>query len=246
MMEKTTVSKGKKQTIILQNIKSAMHSIDVEGGAEAEVLLLNIAPNDTDAALKIDARVGKDAVLKLAIISTGGKETTYSLSISQEEGSVCEHYEACLLDGMQRMAARTNHFHPMPGSFSRSQFRYAAAGSAFVDVEGNVEIARRALGADAHFVAKSLLLSRDARVRLVPKLSVKNGEVKAGHGAAMAPVSSDELFYLESRGIEEKEGRRIILLGFLLEPLVSAKLDEKLMAQAEKCLMEKMGAIHGF
>jgi Fe-S cluster assembly scaffold protein SufB len=246
MGKKTTVKKGKKQFIVLQNKESAAHKIDVEDGAEAEILLVNCAPNDADVKLKIDAHVGKNAMLKLAIISVGGKETAYSLSINQKEGSRCEHYEACLLDGAQKMMARTNHFHPMPGSFSRSQFRYAAAGSAFMDVEGNVDIARKAKGADAHFVAKSLLLFRDARVRLVPKLSVKNGEVKAGHGAAMAPVSADELFYLESRGIDGRMGRQMILMGFLLEPLLSAKLDDKLTMQAEKCLMEKIGAIHGF
>ena len=109
-----------------------------------------------------------------------------------------------------------------------------------------MEIARKAAGADAHFVAKSLLLSRDAAVKVVPMLSVKTGDVAAGHGAAMAPVSADDLFYLESRGIEENAGRRMILEGFLLEMVTAAKLDGKLATHLENCLARKIGVLDGF
>ena len=88
-------------------------------------------------------------------------------------------------------------------------------------------------------MAKSLLLSRDAVVKVVPMLSVKTGDVKAGHGAAMAPVSADELFYLESRGIDGKEGRCMILEGFLLE--FEAGQMDRIRAVVEK----KIGDVYG-
>ena len=162
------------------------------------------------------------------------------MKITQKAGSRCEHYEVALLSGAQRLFARTTHLHAEPGSVSRSSFRYAAAGSAQVSVQGNVEIARKAKGADAHFVAKSLLLSREAVVKVVPMLSVKTGNASAGHGAAMAPVSADELFYLETRGIDDKEGRRMILAGFLLE--FQARQKDAIMAVVEK----KICGLEGF
>jgi len=182
--------------------------------------------------MKVDVRIGKNAELKLIGCQLGGRETKSNVEIVQKAGSRCEHFEVALLAGAQRLIARTNHLHQERGSFSRSSFRYAAAGSSQVNAQGNVEIAQKARGADAHFVAKSLLLSRDAVVKVVPQLSVKTGDVKAGHGAAMAPVSLDELFYLESRGIEDKEGRRMILEGFLLE--FEARQMDMIRAAAEK------------
>jgi Fe-S cluster assembly protein SufD len=195
--------------------------------------------------LEVEAKIGKGASLRLIGCNFGGKETKYSVSIMQEQESRCEHFEICLLGSAQRLIVRTGHLHTAPGSFSRSSFRYAPSGSAQVDVEGDVEISREAKGADVHFVAKSLLLSREARVRVVPKLSVKTGEVAAGHGAAMAPVSPDEMFYLETRGIDDVEGKRMIVAGFLLEPLISAKVDAKIMAAVEMGLLGKMGALDG-
>ena len=183
--------------------------------------------------------IGKNAELKLIGCTLGGRETKSNVKISQKARSRCEHIEVALLSGSQRLVAATNHLHKEPESFSRSSFRFAAAGSAQVSLQGNVEIAKKAAGADAHFVAKSLLLSREAIVKVVPMLSVKTGNAKAGHGAAMAPVSLDELFYLESRGIDGKEGMRMILEGFLLE------LEARQMDKIRSAVAKKIGDVYG-
>ena len=238
-MERISIAKGKEESMLLQTTSSASYSISLAEGAKAEVAIVNAAPLDVDVEMKVEAKLGKNATLKLIGCQLGGRETKSSVKISQKAGSQCEHFEVALLSGSQRLIARTNHVHGEPKSFSRSSFRYAATGCAQVNVQGNVEIAKKAAEADAHFVAKSLLLSREAVVKVVPMLSVKTGDVKAGHGAAMAPVSADELFYLESRGIDGKEGRRMILAGFLLE--FEAKQMEKVRALVERKINELDG-----
>jgi len=238
--ERIAIAAGKEKCILLQAASSASYSITLAEGAKAEIAIINSTLLDADVVMNVDVKIGKNAALKLIGCTLGGRETKSEMKISQKEGSRCEHFEVALLTGAQRLFARTEHLHSEPKSFSRSSFRYAAAGSAQVDVEGNVEIARKAKGADAHFVAKSLLLSREARVRVVPMLSVKTGDAKAGHGAAMAPVSADELFYLESRGIDGKEGRRMILEGFLLE------FEAKQMGKIRAAVGGKIDGLGGF
>jgi len=244
--EKISVAKGSEKTLLLEANCSAAYSISLAEGAKAEVVIVNAAPVDDDVEISVDVKIGKNAALKLVGCTLGGRETKSEMKIVQKTGSRCEHFEVALLSGAQRLIARTQHLHCEPRSFSRSSFRYAAAGCSQVNVQGNVEIAQKAARADAHFMAKSLLLSREARVRVVPMLSVKTGDVTAGHGAAMAPVSADELFYLESRGIEEKAGKHMILEGFLLESVANAKLDRKLAGGLEKCLAQKIGVLDGF
>ena len=237
--EKISVATGKEESLFLKAASSAHYSISLAEGAKAEVVIVNAAPTNMDVDMKVDARIGKNAELELIGCTLGGRETRSEVKISQKAGSRCEHFEVALLSGAQRLNARTEHLHSEPKSFSRSSFRYVAAGSAQVNVQGNVEIAEKAAGADAHFVAKSLLLSRDAVVKVVPMLSVKTGDAKAGHGAAMAPVPLDELFYLESRGIEEKDGRRMILEGFLLE------FEAKQMGKIREAVEKKIGEAYG-
>ncbi|MCX6771225.1 MAG: SufD family Fe-S cluster assembly protein [Candidatus Micrarchaeota archaeon] len=237
--EKVSIAKGKERTLFLESASSASYSISLAEGAKAEIAIVNIAPEETDVEIKVEAMVGKNAALKLIGCTLGGRETRSEVKISQQAGSRCEHFEVALLSGAQRLIARTKHLHCAPGSFSRSSFRFAAAGSAQADVQGGVEIAQKAARADAHFVAKSLLLSREARVRVVPMLSVKTGDALAGHGAAMAPFSADELFYLQSRGIEDNEGRRMILDGFLLE------FEARQMGMIRAAVGRKIGDIYG-
>jgi len=201
---------------------------------------VNSAQDDEDVEVKVEVKIGKNASLKLIGCHLGGRETKSEVKILQKAGSRCEHFEVALLSGSQRLIARTKHLHCEPGSFSRSSFRYAAAGCAQADVQGDVEIARKAVRADAYFVAKSLLLSRDAVVKVVPMLSVKTGDVSAGHGAAMAPISADELFYLESRGIDGMAARRMILEGFLLD------FEARQMDDVRAAVQKKMAGMDGF
>jgi Fe-S cluster assembly protein SufD len=100
-------------------------------------------------------------------------------------------------------------------------------------------------GGDAHLVAKSLLLSPNAVVKVVPMLYVWNNDVVAGHGAAMAPFSQDELFYLNARGIDSPAGKRMILRGFLLEPAIAGRMDGGILASVESALERKMGENNG-
>jgi Fe-S cluster assembly protein SufD len=238
--KKITIAMGDEKTIMLDATSSAAYSIALAEGAKAEVAIVNSAHMEEDVELKVEAMVGKKASLTLIGCTLGGRETKENVKITQKAGSRCQHFEVALLTGAQRLFARTTHLHCEPKSFSRSSFRYAAAGSAQVDVRGDVEIARKATGADAHFVAKSLLLSREAAVKVVPMLSVKTGNAAAGHGAAMEPVSADELFYLETRGIDDKEGKRMILGGFLME--FEAKQKENVGAAVER----KIRGLDGF
>jgi Fe-S cluster assembly protein SufD len=51
-------------------------------------------------------------------------------------------------------------------------------------------------------------------------LEIKTGDIQgAGHASATGRFDDEQLFYLQSRGIEELEARRLVVLGFLLEVL---------------------------
>ena len=81
---------------------------------------------------------------------------------------------------------------------------------------GRLIIEEGAGGTDAGQVFRNLLLSKRAKADAIPELEVLADDVAAAHGAASAPLDSDHMFYLESRGLNEQEAKDIILEGFLL------------------------------
>ncbi len=84
---------------------------------------------------------------------------------------------------------------------------------------GNIRIARHAQGSDARLRDDALLLSRQAHVDSVPALEIGANDVKAYHGATVGAIDPEQIFYMESRGIERQAAERIIALGFF-EPAI--------------------------
>ena len=54
-----------------------------------------------------------------------------------------------------------------------------------------------------------------------PHVDVREDDVSMAHEATVSKVSEDQLFYLMSRGIEEKEAMAMIVRGFV-EPIARA------------------------
>ena len=226
---------GCKASVFLRNCFSGNShlSVGIFASPRAEVQFCMVQKNSPGADCGIDmaARLGEMAQLKLLTSNLGGEKQRNGVVILQEgRGSRCWHFEASLAKGSQQLFKESEHLHLAPGTYSRSVFNYATAGSAQVNVDGKVAIERSAPGADTHLLAKSLLLSEKSVSHVVPQLFVRNSDVQAGHGTAMAPLSEEELFYLRSRGIGENESRRLVLQGFLSGLLSKSEMDARLLS----------------
>jgi len=70
-----------------------------------------------------------------------------------------------------------------------------------------------------------LLLSKDAQVDTKPQLEIFADDVKCTHGAAIGQLDEDELFYLESRGINPALAKNMLTYGFAEEVIARIKID---------------------
>jgi Fe-S cluster assembly protein SufD len=68
-----------------------------------------------------------------------------------------------------------------------------------------------------------------AEADLKPELIIFADDVKCAHGAAVGDLDPESLFYLRSRGIPEKEARRLLIRAFLEEAVAEIE-DETLRA----------------
>src|SRR5690606_8941934 len=75
----------------------------------------------------------------------------------------------------------------------------------------------------AYQTNRNLLLSSDARADSLPNLEIAANDVRCSHAATVGQLDQEELFYLRSRGIPEKEAIRLVILGFFGEVLVDRK-----------------------
>ena len=83
--------------------------------------------------------------------------------------------------------------------------------------QGDIRVAQIAQKTDARMACNTLLLSDEAEFSAKPELEIFADDVQCAHGATVADIDPNHLFYLRARGIPEKEARAMLVLAFVEE-----------------------------
>jgi Fe-S cluster assembly protein SufD len=62
---------------------------------------------------------------------------------------------------------------------------------------------------------------------VLPKLFIDNNDVQAGHAQSIGQVDAEQLYYLQTRGLNRDEATKLIVYGYLY-PVAEVIADEKL------------------
>ena len=115
--------------------------------------------------------------------------------------------------------------HRAPGCRSTQLFNGIAGGQADVRFDGTIVVAPDAQQTEAYQENHNIVLTESARVVTKPQLEIYADDVKCSHGATVGQLNQDEIFYMRSRGIPEKEAKTLQMLSFL-SPVIPAGREE--------------------
>ena len=82
---------------------------------------------------------------------------------------------------------------------------------------GKVSVPQAAQLTNAAQLSRNLFLSPRARVDTKPQLEITADNVKCAHGATVSQLEDDEVFYLQSRGLNQEEARKLLTYAFAIE-----------------------------
>lgn len=99
--------------------------------------------------------------------------------------------------------------------------------------DGNVKVNRMAQRTDAGQLSRNLLLAPRATVNVKPNLQIVADDVKCTHGCAVSDLESEQLFYLQARGIDPASARKMLVYSFGGEVIQHLK-DKKLISRVEE------------
>src|SRR5215218_7246850 len=83
---------------------------------------------------------------------------------------------------------------------------------------GLLEVADGASEARSKVVCDALLLDEDSRSDTYPTIRIDENDADVGHEATVSKIGDEQLFYLQSRGLDEEEASKMIVNGFI-EPV---------------------------
>lgn len=164
-----------------------------------------------------------------------GEETVIDVNIQLvKEGGDVHIVGIFLGSGNHQVTFNTTVLHKAPKTKSRTTIRGVFYDHAGINNDGMITIQKGAKGADGYFASKILLFD-DAKGRSVPSLEIDENDLKAGHASTVGRPDDNQLFYLRSRGLSEKEAEKLIVTGFfdpvikLLPPNQQNKVIKELM-----------------
>lgn len=197
-------------------------NLEIDLADNAHLTLVSIQDWDDDAVhvSSHHARLGRDARLKHVVVTLGGDLVRIAPSARfTAPGGEVEMLGLYFADAGQHQEHRLYVDHAVPHCTSNVTYKGALQGEGAHTVWiGDVLIQAPAEGTDTYEVNRNLVLTDGARADSVPNLEIETGEiVGAGHAAATGRFDDEQLFYLQSRGITEKEARRLVVRGFFIE-----------------------------
>ena len=83
---------------------------------------------------------------------------------------------------------------------------------------GLVLIQKGAVNAKSKVKCDALILDKNSRADTFPHIKINESEVEATHEAVTGRLNQDQLFYLQSRGLDEAEAASLLVNGFI-EPV---------------------------
>lgn len=191
-----------------------------DDGAQVTYAVVQSAARDASVLFARAALPGRNAGVLWADAELGGALTAGDLSVSIEEpGSGSEIVGLFFPTGSQHVDVVSTVDHRAGDATSQTLVKSAGTGRGQARFLGNIRIAEGAQGSDSRLRDDALLLSTTAHVDSVPALEIAANDVKAYHGATVGAIDAEQIFYMESRGIERAAAERMIALGFF-EPAI--------------------------
>jgi Fe-S cluster assembly protein SufD len=155
------------------------------------------------------------------------------------EGAESYSYGLFLADKFQHIDNFINVDHAFPHCTSNQLFKGVLDDMSTGAFNGRILVRPDAQGTLAYQKNNNILLTDDAKMDTKPQLEIYADDVKCSHGATVGQLDSDALFYLQSRGINKREARLMLMFGFAHEVIQNIKI-EPLRERMDNLVMQRL------
>lgn len=182
---------------------------------------------------------GRRSRISWTQVETGSAITwKYPSCVLRGQDSVGEFYSVALTNHHQQADTGTKMVHIGPGSRSTIISKGISSGHSVNSYRGLVNIGPQARGARNFSQCDSMLIGDQAAANTHPYIQSRQPEAAIEHEASTCNISEDQLFYLQSRGIEPEAAVSMLVSGFCRD--VFNQLPMEFAAEADKLLALKL------
>lgn len=209
--------------------------IDIMSGAKADLAFVQNMSKGGRTLLSIEINVHDNAQVSLSTVILGQDSTDNDIVVNMKG----EHSEATInglyiQSGKSCTNVHVRMNHDVPHCKSAQLFKGVVGDEAQCAFSGLIKVAPDAQKTEAYQTNRNMLLSDKARVKAEPHLEIYADDVKCSHGATTGQLDSQQLFYMQQRGIDIDTARQLLMAAFASEVVSKipiARLREELSVQ---------------
>lgn len=218
---------------------------EIRLGAHSRLALASLQETGADQVVfqQRIARIGEAADLRWALAQLGGRLVRSRVdNVLAGDRSTVEQVEIVFGVGEQLHDLTSYTRHVGRDTTGELLSKGVLLDRARSYMKGLISIEKSAIGTDSYLGEFGMNLSKTARAVAIPSLEIDQPDCRrAAHSSSVGPIDENQLFYLESRGINPDEARKFIVLGFL-EPVVARVPLEEAQDRLREALEAKWAA----
>ena len=165
------------------------------------------------------AQAFKNATMEWVDGNLGSKVTMkYPAVWMMEEGARGEVLSVAFSSDGQHQDAGAKMVHVAPNTSSQITSKSISKGTGRSSYRGLVKVHKGAENVKSSVICDALLLDETSATDTYPYMEIEEERVQIGHEATVSKVADEQIFYLQSRGLNETEAMGMIVNGFI-EPI---------------------------
>jgi Fe-S cluster assembly protein SufB len=201
------------------SLHSAVVEIIVKEGARVRYTTIQNWSNNVYNLVTKRAVAQRDATMEWIDGNIGSKVTMkYPAVWLTGEGAKGEVLSVAYANDGQHQDAGAKMVHVAPYTTSNILSKSISKGAGRTSYRGLVQINEGAHHARAAVKCDALMLDETSRTDTYPYMEIEQEDATIEHEATVSKLSEDQLFYMQSRGINEDEATAMIVRGFI-EPI---------------------------
>jgi Fe-S cluster assembly protein SufD len=201
-----------------QGFVSSLTEIQVGDNARLHHTRLNLEDEHCSHVGAVHMNLHRNAVAQGFTLAEGSRLKRLDYQINHcAPGAELLLNGVYLARGSQLVDYHTTIEHRAPHCTSQENFRGIVGDKARAVFNGRIHIHQDAQKTLAELNNRNLLTSNAAEVDTKPELEIYADDVRCAHGATISQLDDTAMYYLKSRGIEDKQARMMLSYGFINE-----------------------------
>lgn len=185
-------------------------------GSNVHYSSLDQLSEQTTGFIRRNARLRKDATVNWALGSMSNGNIIEDIEVFLEGSGSTSDVKTVAISNHQQTQVINVHVMNIGHNTIGNIFQHGVVlDQSTLTFNGIGRIIKNAKNSDAQQESRILMLSDDARADANPILLIDEYQVTAGHAASISRVDQTQLYYLMSRGLDEKQAEKLVIRGFL-------------------------------